>query len=1197
MPVLLDGNVEIPDDLLDAQESGNLVIFAGAGVSRPDPSSLPLFEDLVDRIGERHGRTRPKLSGDDRASGKAKEPLDAVLDKWAAEGIAVHQTCRELLTPPESVPCSLHHDSWTILRRGGSPRLVTTNFDLHFSEALGNREWTQYRAPALPPGNRFKGLVYLHGAVDQDPEDMVLTSSGFGRAYLGEGWARRFLVEMFSVEELRFLFVGYSFDDVIMSYLLRGTPRRSGVYVLTDQAKAERWADLSVVPIEYSAENHHQALRDAFSDWAERSSMSVRAHAQRIHEIASSTTPPYRPSNDASYLDRALIEESNVRFFASKAAGVPWVKYLLEHPTFATLFCSSDCPPATREFLPWITAQFKGDPHGVLEVLLSRKQLHVELWARLVDIAARDLPLETRRTCLALLLAESPRNARHITAHLRDTRDDFASFLLLFEHQTRPHARRPQLLDLGDSQPLFRYDVVLSGNEYWLLDSVNIAKGFLPEHADELARFAVARLEHFCRVSGASNPSSTHDPLSYQRQRIESRGPSPNDWEALLEVALESILALAKNGRDPLDWIDRLGAAGPPILRRLSFHLLRDHVTRDPKVVLDRLVSAAAWFDSTVKAEVFAVVRELLSKLNASQKDRLLASVLGNAPNTSIADAHRLAKRQKRGTRIDFVRRRRLQEYELYNFLVWLTRHDVHARFHAALSDAKRRNPDFEPRDAPDLDWSIGRALPAENGLTVAQLAEMDTSQLVAMFDKPEGRFGHFEMANVLARFATELPEKSYGHLFELSKRGRWRSRLWGPLLSGLAPTVERRDWVRLLKLLEAHQDLEAISRGFSRLLLETERSENESRLVPSELLARAQNLGVRVVAALPQEADALEHEGWATAALNHAAGRVAEFFVRSLSRQRASAGDRWRQIPDEARANARKLIDGNSSRAAMAQVIFVGELQFFFAVDQEWTRANLLPLLDWDCDPDITSRAWHGYLTWGRWDERILPQLRPLFSSCAKNISRLASRMQRRFLKHVAGISIYSTADPTGNGWLPRIVAAIPPELRATLAEQVFRSLTHQDITDDFRNERWNTWIGDYLESRCNAQPVSLSAEEARETACWALASSNLLRGIASLLPRFPKPSIEHRLLPLTPWLREGTSARVIRAAPEDFARLVLYFLQSMTNLSTFDAQALRNAIASSWEEVGVELRDALAEHALRLGANLDPTPSGHRD
>ena len=157
MPVFLDGNVEIPDDLVDAQESGNLVIFAGAGVSRPDPSSLPTFPGLVDQIGERHGRTRPKLTDDDRAAGKTKESLDAVLNRWAAEGIEVHQTCQELLTPPESVPCSLHHDSWTILKRGGSPRLVTTNFDLNFRKRSATKSGLSTAPPHSHRGTDSRG--------------------------------------------------------------------------------------------------------------------------------------------------------------------------------------------------------------------------------------------------------------------------------------------------------------------------------------------------------------------------------------------------------------------------------------------------------------------------------------------------------------------------------------------------------------------------------------------------------------------------------------------------------------------------------------------------------------------------------------------------------------------------------------------------------------------------------------------------------------------------------------------------------------------------------------------------------------------------------------------------------------------------------------------------------------------------------
>ena len=46
------GNVEVPEEILLAHQEGNLVIFAGAGVSKPPPSSLPLFGELVDQIAE-----------------------------------------------------------------------------------------------------------------------------------------------------------------------------------------------------------------------------------------------------------------------------------------------------------------------------------------------------------------------------------------------------------------------------------------------------------------------------------------------------------------------------------------------------------------------------------------------------------------------------------------------------------------------------------------------------------------------------------------------------------------------------------------------------------------------------------------------------------------------------------------------------------------------------------------------------------------------------------------------------------------------------------------------------------------------------------------------------------------------------------------------------------------------------------------
>jgi hypothetical protein len=42
--------VDFPKPLLDAQRSGNLVVFAGAGVSIPAPSNYPNFDRLAEEV-------------------------------------------------------------------------------------------------------------------------------------------------------------------------------------------------------------------------------------------------------------------------------------------------------------------------------------------------------------------------------------------------------------------------------------------------------------------------------------------------------------------------------------------------------------------------------------------------------------------------------------------------------------------------------------------------------------------------------------------------------------------------------------------------------------------------------------------------------------------------------------------------------------------------------------------------------------------------------------------------------------------------------------------------------------------------------------------------------------------------------------------------------------------------------------------
>ena len=82
----------------------------------------------------------------------------------------------------------------------------------------------------MPLGDNFSGIVHVHGDL-QRRRDLVLTDADFGRAYLTQGWARRFLVEVFRQYTVRS--VGYSHNEVVMNYLARALRRgalRAGLH-------------------------------------------------------------------------------------------------------------------------------------------------------------------------------------------------------------------------------------------------------------------------------------------------------------------------------------------------------------------------------------------------------------------------------------------------------------------------------------------------------------------------------------------------------------------------------------------------------------------------------------------------------------------------------------------------------------------------------------------------------------------------------------------------------------------------------------------------------------------------------------------------------------------------------------------------------------------------------------------------------
>ncbi len=234
MPAFVPNGPEIPERLLQAHEDGRVVFFCGAGIS--SPAGLPDFRTLIKQLYEQLGESPNEI---EKVALRAKQ-YDRVVElleepRRITNGrIRVRKALASLLVPVLTRPqaCVLHKSLLTLAQgRDHRVRLVTTNFDRIFETIIADRPLNRFCAPLLPiPDERWDGLGYLHGLlppsgslstenVQADALDRLVVSSGdFGRAYLTERWAARFIGEL--LRNYSIYFIGYSIEDPVLRYML-----------------------------------------------------------------------------------------------------------------------------------------------------------------------------------------------------------------------------------------------------------------------------------------------------------------------------------------------------------------------------------------------------------------------------------------------------------------------------------------------------------------------------------------------------------------------------------------------------------------------------------------------------------------------------------------------------------------------------------------------------------------------------------------------------------------------------------------------------------------------------------------------------------------------------------------------------------------------------------------------------------------
>ncbi|GFJ81930.1 SIR2 family protein [Phytohabitans houttuyneae] len=691
-------NVNFPTGLIHAHRTGDLVLFVGAGASIDPPAGLPNFVEMTGKIAAdaRIGLTDEQLTVPERA-------LDWIKD----QDVDVHHMIRTMIDRPDSQPNQLHRALGRLATAQTPARIVTTNYDPHMSSTLrdvGTGVATYY-APALPVGDDFDGIVYLHGAVSQDPRWMVATEADFGRAYLTAAWAARFVERMFA--KYTVLFVGYSHNDTVMRMVARALGGKGKKrYALTFEPDSEVWQTYGVVPVEYKVvDDSHAALAEAIDAWAAWASMGLHDHRKRVGQLVANR--PTRPANDAalapwpalvpedvSYLEDVVADADRVRFFTELADGLEWLSWAAGRLQFRSMFDPTAPDDAcTRRLADWFVERF------VMSEALTTDALRVthSSGGRLAPMLCNVLGLHLHRgpvprppwlgPWLTLLIEHSgEEHTDWLEQALLKSRlpEDREAALLLFDTLTEPRLRQRSLLWGGEPS----FEVNMRGSADDLAEAWSTV--FRPALGDVAAAVLVIAERQlrrmFSQLQVARSAEPGWDPVSFGRYAIEQ---DPGDRyrepvDAIIDAARDCIDELLRSGAPAgPGYLDSWAASDIPILRRLALHgwKVRSDVPASGKLAWLR---ERGWlFEHQLRPEVFGLIRVALPDASTAEADALVAAT--TTLPLEGQDAEHIA-------------------YIRYNALTWITRWapELHSA-RTALAAVKAEYPHFEPRNDPDL--------------------------------------------------------------------------------------------------------------------------------------------------------------------------------------------------------------------------------------------------------------------------------------------------------------------------------------------------------------------------------------------------------------------------------------------------------------------------------------------------------------
>jgi hypothetical protein len=1184
-------------------ENGELVVFAGAGVSMGPPAGLPSYWSLANAIA---GQLGAKPLGE-----KETTPPDLFLSRLKRDGHNVHKVAGSLIQRA-CTPNEYHKLILCLFRDPAKIRIVTSNFDPLFSKAaveLGLPLHT-YVSPALPLAEDFVGAVHLHGSsADYQAERMVLTSDDFGQAYLTRGWARTFLLDLYA--RYTVLFVGYSHADVPLQYLAYGL-RSTGTkprYVL-DSQPPEIWADFGISLIPYILEpegvpDRYVNLKIGLRKWVAEVVRKPLEIEERLDHILRSSAAPSAAEED--FLLRSLKLASSAGHFVcyAKGTGLRWLEWLDGKGELRRYLHLSvaGADQAGQTVARWIGREIVHSTEGRGLLLIERHEERVGdiVWDAMAwELVYSDgglLRTEEGPKWVAFLLSspQTTRNTYHLNLLLKSGANQklWAICSRVFDVLTIPTVKLFELPPIGPARRGADLAIALHGDlQNLVLTWEEAIVPALREIAPLVAPMLEAKLNHAHDLAVlAGNADSFRNPVLYTRQNIEfdAHPTFARGVDLLINFfarVLESLESARDRGMD--DWADRLLRSSNPILIRFGLFVLRRCKSLAPTAKLSWLIDRSLFFPPAYGGtrEVYEVLIEIYASLDSKDRERLWTGLEGALPLPEDTSDEAPLRREQIDRICWHIAKGNLSDPAAQ--AAW-TRLEIR---NAQLAGSEPWLPGEFMRD-------VAGAVGDRSPLSVTKLlAESAAAHLDLILEYRGENWPNPNRDGLLGALAAAAREnKTWGAelMRGLTEREAWKTDVWRTLFwsfrySDLSPSDQEWFLRSAAPHLSAHADnVDSLGQFLYHgqtveELRAIDRVELNRRIDFSAVLWASARASVKLKETDPKKIE------WLNTAINRAPGWIAEFWLvnQQLVAEATTEGEpTW---PNAVALCVGQVAAGETDADLLALAVFTCSITFLRRSAPAWVRDQLYRCLDFGAFGAKAWAPWSSLLQYASLSRDVAIELKEPLRAAFGQLAAAPDDIAKMFLVNVAAISAHMVFDIEADGWLEAFLHTITPAQRAEWTRDLARTVNQ--LLPDERRKLWQKWAKAYWTKRSDRGIPTIEPAESEAFLRLATAFQEDFPQAVSLLVNLPAPSIAHFIptelakgefpaanpeafMQAVNWLLDGTHSlilpdevkKVYERMPRHRSLLPLWdaFCQKLSKLNVPEARDLQ-AIGQTW-------------------------------